>query len=157
MAILEDKIKFLKTTVIPFLKSLDPNAKGLWGVMTPQQMVEHLVLSVKVSNGKINGKLYTSPDNLPKYQEFIKSEKEFRPNTKNPLLKDTPPPHHYPSYEAAVQKLETELNDFFAYFEKNPNATLIQPIFGELNYEGWIQMHYKHLMSHLKQFGLTLK
>ena len=32
--------------------SIDANAQPLWGKMTPQQMVEHLVENVQYTNGK---------------------------------------------------------------------------------------------------------
>jgi oxepin-CoA hydrolase/3-oxo-5,6-dehydrosuberyl-CoA semialdehyde dehydrogenase len=35
------------------LRKLTPDAKPLWGSMTPQQMVEHITMTVKASNGKV--------------------------------------------------------------------------------------------------------
>jgi len=32
--------------------------------------------------------------------------------------------------------------------------TTLHPVFGELNFEEWILLHYKHVTHHLKQFGL---
>ena len=84
-----DKLIFLKTELPKLLHTLNPDAKGNWGVMNGQQMVEHFAESVSFATGKNNQNLYTPPEHLPKYKEFVMSERHFKPNTKNALLADT--------------------------------------------------------------------
>jgi len=43
---------------------------------------------------------------------------------------------------------------FYLYLATNPAKTLMNPMFGELNYEQQISILYKHTRHHLKQFGL---
>ena len=43
-----------KADVISKLKSLKVDQQPEWGIMTPQHMVEHLIVSTKMSNGGLN-------------------------------------------------------------------------------------------------------
>jgi hypothetical protein len=66
-----------------------------------------------------------------------------------------PLPMHYPSMEAAISKLQTELNYFVAVYHQNPFFTIINPIFGELDFDANVQLLHKHAVHHLRQFGLV--
>jgi len=57
--------------------------------------------------------------------------------------------------EEAVKDVEQQTADFISYFETHKGATLMTAFFGELNYEEWLHLFYKHAMHHLKQFGLS--
>ena len=48
---------FFKTDLIDKLKQLEDNQKPLWGIMTPQHMVEHIIGSWLISNGRFQVKL----------------------------------------------------------------------------------------------------
>ena len=39
------------------------------------------------------------------------------------------------------------------YFKNNPAAKTSHPVFGDLDFEEWVLLHYKHVTHHLKQFG----
>ena len=135
------------------LRKLDTNDKGSWGLMNAQQMVEHFILSVKNASGKFPHDVVTPAEHLEKFKSFLHSDKPFRENTKNPLMGD-PLPVHYPSMQAAIDKLELELKYFEDVFRKDPSLTTINPIFGELDFEGNVQLLHKHAIHHLTQFGL---
>jgi hypothetical protein len=66
-----------------------------------------------------------------------------------------PPEEKHSSILSAVSELEKEIADFIEFFEDKPGRTLVNPIFGELDFEGWVQLLYKHARHHLKQFGLV--
>ncbi|RTL57363.1 MAG: DUF1569 domain-containing protein [Sphingobacteriales bacterium] len=150
----EQKLKFLQEDFIPLIKHLAPDAKGKWGKMDGQQMVEHVTDFFKFSTGKLQYPLVTPADLLPKYKAFLLSEKEFRENTKAPILPDEPFPHRNKVMHTAVAELETEVNDFFTSFKDDAEKTALHPVFGDLNFEEWVQLHHKHVVHHLKQFGL---
>ncbi|HET9057319.1 MAG TPA: hypothetical protein VFN30_10795 [Chitinophagaceae bacterium] len=150
----EQKLDFLKNNFIPLAKQLPPNAKGKWGKMNSQQMVEHVTDFFKISTGKINFGLVTPIEHLPKFKEFLLSEKEFRENTKAPVLPDEPLSLRNQSMQDAITELNNEVNDFFNYFKENPEIKTLHPVFGELNFAEWIQLHYKHVTHHLKQFAV---
>ena len=40
------------------INKLEPSAKPLWGMMTPQHIIEHLTTVIKVSSGKRQVKLF---------------------------------------------------------------------------------------------------
>ncbi len=153
---MQEQILFLKEQYIPVIRQADPSIQPQWGKMNFQQMVEHVSAFFKVSTKKIHFDLVSTPEHLVKLKEFLMSEKEFRENTKAPLsiIGEEPLPVHYATVEQAIDKLETEVNHFFNYFNEQTGTTSLHPVFGELNYEEWVRLHYKHVTHHLRQFGL---
>ena len=149
-----EKIFFLKEQFILLLQKLKGNEKGNWGKMNAQQMVEHVSGFFKVSTEKIHFPLTTPIEHLPKYKEFLLSEKEFHENTKAPVLPEEPLPLRNSNMQLALDNLQKDVNDFFEYFADDPSKTTLHPAFGELNFDEWVQLHHKHVIHHLKQFGL---
>ena len=82
------------------------------------------------------------------------SDKEFRENTKAPVLPEQPLPLQYSTMDEALDHLGKSVDDFFDFFKDDPTKTTLHPAFGELNFDEWIQLHHKHVTHHLKQFGL---
>jgi len=150
----QEKLSFLKDNFLYLLKDLPANASGKWGKMNGQQMVEHVCDFFRVSSGKIHFKLVTPHEHLPKFKEFLMSEKEFRENTKAPVLPAEPLPVRYATMQESLTELETELQSFFDYFSGDAEKKTLHPAFGELNFAEWVQLHHKHVIHHLKQFGI---
>lgn len=150
-----DKVQILQTKVIELLKNLPADAKGLWGVMNGQQMVEHLIDIVQVGNGKKSYPSILTPEHLAANKAFMLSEKPFRQNSRNAFLPEIPAPVHYLSMEEAINALEQETADFVEFFKSDPTKIQPTPIFGDLSYEEWVYLLYKHTYHHLKQFGLV--
>lgn len=153
---MQEQLRFLKEQYIPLILQADVNTQPKWGKMNFQQMLEHVTAFFKVSTHKIKFDLVSPPEHMPKLREFLMSDKQFRENTKAPLsiIGEEPFPVHYPSVEDAVNKLEKEVNHFFHFYDANPGVTAVHPVFGELNFEEWGRLHYKHVTHHLRQFGL---
>lgn len=149
-----NKLEFLKTDFPALLQNLKPDAKGAWGVMNGQQMVEHMAESISYATGKNNQALHTPAEFVAKAKEFAMSDKEFKPNTKNALMSETPAPVTKASMEEAIAEVRTEIQNFETYFENNKGATLMNSFFGELNFEEWTHLLHKHAVHHAKQFGL---
>ena len=154
---IEEKKAFISRHFIKSLAALPPDAKGKWGKMNLQQMVEHVTDFFNVSNGKIQLPLVTPEEHLPKLKAFLLSDKEFRENTKAPaeILGEDPAPVRNETMELAVIKLEKSIVHFFDHFHNNPSVTTLHPVFGPLHFEEWILLHYKHVLHHAKQFGLA--
>ena len=150
----EQKLTFLTDKFIPLLKNLPASAIGKWGKMNGQQMVEHVAGFFKVSTGKIHCPLVTPVEHLPKYKEFLLSEKEFRENTKAPVLPEEPMPLRFATMQEAVDDLEKEVKEFVRKFSSGEINIAQHPVFGDLNFEEWVLLHYKHVVHHAKQFGL---
>lgn len=151
---MNNKLTFLLITYPQLLRKLDPKTKGLWGKMNVQNMIEHMSDSLREANGKTLRTIVTPEANLSKMKEFLMSEKEFRPNTKNTMMGEEPLPLRNSSVIEAIDELEKELKDFEKYFIANSDSTITNPFFGDLNFEEWIQLLHKHAIHHLKQFGV---
>jgi hypothetical protein len=148
------KLQFLLEDFPELLKSLPADARGKWGVMNGQQMVEHFIQTTLVAAGKIHLQLYTPIDRLPAMQEFLFSDTPFKENTKNPLLPDVPAPTRLPDMATAISELQRALQAFLSAYEFDHSREILNPIFGPLDFAGQIQLLFKHAHHHLKQFGL---
>lgn len=149
-----DKLNFIKTEFPKLLQNLNPEAKGEWGVMKGQQMVEHMTDSVSQATGKNNQKLHTTPDLVGRYKDFAMSDKEFKPNTPNALLSDLPSPITKATIKDAIAEYNYQITAFINYFETNRGAIITNPFFGDFNFEEWTHLLHKHAIHHSKQFRL---
>jgi len=148
------KLNFISNTVPDLLLQLRPEQKGNWGVLNAQQMVEHLIDSVSIANGKRPEILLTPLENLERLRSFILSEKPFKENTKNIQMPEIPVPLINSNMQDAIAALKIELLDFINVFENKPLKTITNPFFGELNFEEWTFLLNKHFEHHCKQFSL---
>jgi hydroxymethylglutaryl-CoA reductase len=150
----QEKEHFVKVTTPKLLENLRSKANPWWGKMNAQQMVEHLSDSLRNSTEKILFPLTTPADKLESSKNFLMSEKEFKPETKHPFLKEEPAPCRNSNILDAYTEFTNELTEFSTFFKNNPGRQTIHPGFGSLNYEEWIQCLHKHFLHHLKQFDL---
>jgi hypothetical protein len=130
--------------------------KPIFGEMTPQHMVEHLILTVRISTRKEPQKHYFPSEKEQKIKAFvIGTDNDMPIGFKSPILPpDGLPALKYSNLTDAIDNLKTELNDFDDYFRNNPLDKPINPTMGELNYQEWVRFHNRHFMHHFKQFGL---
>ncbi|HNU86660.1 MAG TPA: DUF1569 domain-containing protein [Ferruginibacter sp.] len=151
-----EKLNFIKTEFVPKVRTLSADTAGKWGKMNGQQMAEHVTAFFNVSIEKIKFPLVTPVEQLPRFKEFLLSDKQFRENTKAPtdVIGEEPLPLRYENMEQAIDKLAASVANFETYFNNNPGKKTMHPVFGELNFEEWILLHYKHVTHHLRQFGL---
>ncbi|MES2775468.1 MAG: DUF1569 domain-containing protein [Bacteroidota bacterium] len=150
----EQKLDFLQNKLISLAEKIDPDQKPAWGKMSAQHMLEHVAKFFEVSTNKRHFDLVTPVEYLPKYKEFLWSDKEFRENTKAAMLPEEPEPLMYENYNDALQFLKQEVSQFFSFFKDQPALTTQHPAFGDLNFEEWVQLHHKHVIHHLRQFGV---
>ena len=152
-----EKFIFISEGALKKTEGLREDMKPAWGVMNAQEMTEHLADFFDVSSEKIKTKLYTPEEHLPKYMEFLMSEKPFKENTKAPaeLLGEKPLPLRFGSLEEAKDNLKNSVRHFIAHFDNDELKRTLHPAFGMLNYDEWIRLHYKHVVHHLNQFGIN--
>lgn len=137
------------------LKTLLEDTKPEWGIMTPQHMVEHLCDAVKISNGKLVNLDCMNPDEkLPILKRFLNSSRPLPQNFVNTVVGSELKPLANHNLKEAISELEKEISEIDVFFELNSDAKPINPTFGPLNKEEWIQFHKKHFRHHMKQFGL---
>ncbi len=151
-----EKENFLRTKLVPLLQRIDPATPPRWGKMSLQQMIEHFGGdALRNASGRLKFEtILTPPEKLQSMREFMFSDKPFRENTKNPLMKEEPAPIRYKTIQAAIGALQQELIFFFETFEKDPQLITRNPFFGDLNFEQNVQLLHKHALHHLKQFGV---
>ena len=138
------------------LERLATDTPASFGIMTPQHMVEHLTLTVKISYNRI------------KIPEFDLSEKQKLQKT---ALLDTalefPKGVFAPGMKAgeliplrnknlseAKEQLLDSISAYHTYFASNPTVTTVHPRFGQLTYAEWERFHPKHFKHHFEQFGI---
>lgn len=150
----QDKASFIKTTFPEWISDLSADTAPLWGKMNVQQMVEHVTGFFKVSTDQLHFPLVTPEEHLPKFKEFLLSDKQFRENTKAPVLPEEPLPVREADLNAAKTSMKKAIENFFAFYELHTDKKIPHPVFGPLNFEEWILLHYKHVTHHARQFGL---
>lgn len=148
------KFNFIKEGFPSLVDNLAPGTTGKWGKMNAQQMIEHVADFFKISTRKITMPFVSSPEHLEKLRAFLYSDTAFRENTRAPVLPDEPFPIRNSSLNDAVIELKNEINDFVQLFEHSKGLITQHPVFGDLNFEEWVLLHYKHVVHHAKQFGL---
>jgi hypothetical protein len=136
------------------LLPLEPDKKPLWGKFSAQAMVERLIDSVVISNGKFQLPCLFEGLELEERRKFLWSGAPFPKNIQNPFVENRP--LRAPSLAAATKKLTQELDIFHQYFTDNPESTFIHPFFGELKYQDWIYFHIRHFTHHFIQFELII-
>ena len=150
------KLDFICKDYVHLMNGLPAETKGKFGKMNIQQVVEHLSDVFKISSGKLKLNLVTPVEHLPRYMDFLYSDKEFRENTKAPanILPEEPAVVRLASIGEALAELQHEINAFANFFSNNPGKKTLHPVFGDLNFEEWVLLHYKHVRHHLRQFGV---
>lgn len=152
----QEKLKFVTKDCLALFNKVKADADGNWGKMNGQQMVEHVAAFFYVSTEKIKFPLVTPVEHLPKYKEFLLSDKEFRENTKAPVsvIGEDVLPLRFSTMEEALENLNKSIVAFENHFANDMNKKTLHPVFGELNFEEWVLLHDKHVRHHLRQFGM---
>lgn len=139
---------------LTLLDGLQTDTKQLWGKMSAQHMIEHLILAVRTSNGKLNLGCSNSSERLPVLKKFLLSSRPLPRGFINPIIGEDLRLLEYASLDEAKKVLAVEVNDYYKYFEEDPNAVLTNPTFGELTKDEWEVFHEKHFTHHFGQFGI---
>lgn len=139
------------------LQALPADQAPLWGTLTPQHMVEHLAFTMEFSNGKRLMTLVIPEEKALKAKaRLLDPEWQMPVGFKAPFMPaDSLPPLQFSSKAAAIDALLQQMNDFYDFYARNPEATSVHPYFGTLNQAEWEIMHHKHFGHHLRQFGVA--
>ncbi len=150
------KENFLKNEYLPLIKSLDAQSMRKWGKMNVHQMIEHMAAAFRMGSKRdIYTSILTPDERIQKMQAFVLSDTPFKENTKNILLPDEPLPYTSELIEESIKDLQNEVEYFFTFWNENPEITVRNPFFGDLDYAHWIGLLYKHAWHHLNQFGIS--
>lgn len=142
---------FNREALHQLLLRLRPDAIPVWGKMTAQQMVEHMIEQVRYSYEKLTF-VFDVPDDEARRakQEWIYTDAQIGPNL---VLGPLPAANEYPDLHTAIEQLMAELEDFDRYF-KTAGTVVNHGAFGPMDYNEWLIWHGKHLAHHFRQFGL---
>jgi hypothetical protein len=145
---------FLKHTLIDAIDSLTEQIQPLWGKMSAQHMVEHLMWAFELSTGKVKIHRDIPEDIIKRPKKFLYDNRPTPRNFKNPVLSENPSPLRFSSLADSQSALCRELNQFFEYIVDRPEAIHNHPLLGPLGTEEWERTHFKHCYHHLLQFEL---
>jgi hypothetical protein len=144
-----------KELIFSRLKNLTEDSHREFGIMTPQHMVEHIILTVKLSYGRIKiPEFEPNEKQLMQKQALIYSDISFPRGIRAPGIGDQLLALRFSDLDNAKLELQKSLNEYNAYFKSNPEAKTIHPRFGNLTYQEWELFHDKHFDHHFGQFGI---
>lgn len=143
---------------LQLIDTVQADTKGHWGVMSAQNMVEHLGgLIYATAKGKTGMQLMLPPEQAAKSKgRFFSSYYPFPKNVTMPGSEDkqkAAPPHRYTSIGEAKDKLKTASQLFLQHYQDHPQQASMHGYFGDLTNEEWLAFHVKHVEHHLIQFG----
>lgn len=137
------------------LKRLLDETPAQFGIMTPQHMVEHLTITMKLSSGRIKlPEFEPNEKQLMQKQALIYSDIEFPKGVRAPNSNGELMELRFPDLDTAKEKLVQSIQEYKEVFEKNPDFKSIHPRFGFLTHEEWEKFHQKHFRHHFGQFGI---
>ena len=150
-----NKETFLRKEFPDCLEGVKGNPSPLWGKMTFQGMIEHMSESIAMGYGKYRYPKQVDDIALEKLRSFMLSDKVFRPGTPNSIIGDNPLPLRFNSTSEAIRDLRSSIEEFFKFYETNPEVETENPFFGMLNKDQWVHLLCKHAWHHLNQFGIV--
>lgn len=78
--------QYLQEDATGSLAELTTDHSAAWGKMTPQHMVEHLIITFKMSIGKINIPIITKEEDWPKTKAYLMKDSPMRRNVPSLLV-----------------------------------------------------------------------
>lgn len=146
--------QYLKEILFQKLRTLRSDSQPKWGIMSAQEMVEHLSSLFLFTIEKIKGvSFFDEEKTLRGYNYAIRDKQPFKKEIKIPGL-EKPQPLRFKSLEEAIAVLEDLVGKFYAFFADDKNKKTRHPALGLLNFEEWEWNQYSHARHHLTQFGL---
>jgi oxepin-CoA hydrolase/3-oxo-5,6-dehydrosuberyl-CoA semialdehyde dehydrogenase len=145
---------FFQEVLPKCIDTLRESVEPVWGKMSAQHMVEHLILSFQMSTDKLDLECNTPERKRVKLQAFLNINRPMPKDFINPVAGTELLDLQYQNLRQAKEGLKEEVQYYLAYYKNNPEITQINPTFGELNSEQWEKFHFKHCFHHLSQFNL---
>jgi hypothetical protein len=146
-----NELLFLKLKPVELLTD---EKKALWGKMNAQQMVEHLIDFLEMSNGRIEAELITPFKKIESVKKSLLSNRPLAEIIELDLFPHEPKPFKTNNMFFAKQTLYEEVIEFYKFFDITSYAAPMHPIFGRLSKKEWEIFHVKHFNHHFSQFGL---
>lgn len=139
--------------VLPIFDKLTETTPALWGSMSSQRMVEHLVDVIRIATGESPQGLLIDEEKLPSMLRFLESDKPMAKEIQVPFATADMPLRNE-ELALAIDEYTEAWISFEELYETNTDLTHVHPYYGPLNYVQWKRLHAKHLTHHFQQFGL---
>lgn len=136
--------------IIERIEKLTSSSTLLWGKMTVDQMLKHCQAPIDVAFGDLKMKPNFIFLLLGKLFKRMILNNDFKKNSTTApefIVKDPQ------NFDEVQQELIKRVKRF-ATEGINVIKNQKHPFFGNMTYEEWDTLHYKHLDHHLKQFGV---
>ncbi|GHE52066.1 hypothetical protein [Roseivirga thermotolerans] len=146
--------QYLKKDAPIHLADLTEESAATWGKMTPQHMVEHLIITFKMSVGKINIPIVTQEEEWPATKAYLMKDSPMRRNVPSPVGNNELLPLRFPDLHTAKTKLLEETLSFLEFAREQPDFIANHPFGGPMKASEWLLFHRKHFKHHFIQFGL---
>lgn len=150
---MQDKLYYFTHTYIDQLHAIPELTTPVFGKMNVHQMIEHMSYAFRQATGLIPLTPHHDASTTEKMYQFMMSDKPFKDNTPNPYLPDMPPPPVTASVRVAIQQLQHDIDKFIDVFVQQPELRVQNPFFGNLNFNEWQHLLFKHAQHHLRQFN----
>lgn len=149
-------VEINRNNVSGFLSKLTEQSKAVWGILTPQHLVEHIEKGFRIASGEIQDfEIDTPAEHLAKVQEMVYNYKPMPKGFKHPLMeKESLDQLIHPDLASAKVKMLEAWDAYDAYFKVNPDAETQNAVFGRLDKFGWDLLNTKHFNHHFEQFGI---
>ena len=147
------KIEYFQVEYLRILSSIEPSTKPVFGKMNVHQMIEHMSYAFRQASGLMPSAAINDEETTQKMFQFMMSDKPFRDNTPNPYLPNEPAPAVCPTIQESISVLAKDIQTFFSTFGNDQEKRILNPFFGNLNFEEWTHLLHKHAHHHLRQFN----
>ncbi len=150
----EEVAQFLSVDFPHLLRQLSADAKPVWGLMTPQHMVEHLIVTYKMSIGRIKIPVISAVEDQPRLKAYLMKDRPMRRSVPSPTGDNKLQPLRSASLQEAVDKAIKETDSFLRFAEEQPDFMADHPYGGSMRADEWLFFHRKHIKHHFIQFNL---
>lgn len=147
-------VKFLSEEFPALLNQLSADAKPVWGLMTPQHMVEHLIVTYKMSIGRIRIPVVSAVEDHTRLKAYLMKDSPMRRSVPSPTGRNELQPLRSDSLKEAIEKVVRETEHFLKFSEEQPDFMANHPYGGPMRADEWLFFHRKHIKHHLIQFNL---
>lgn len=152
---MEGFLKFPLEEIWQLLATLKPETPAAWGIMSAQNMVEHLILPLRIARGELPISVVTPEDKVERVKNLmLLGTAPLKKGFAAPFLPEGKLPHQFENLELAIAALKNEVEIFISFYETYQGENSSHPVFGPLNKEEWHLFQSKHFTHHFTQFGL---
>jgi len=147
--------EFDRRVLVRAIAELTADSQSRWGLMKPQQMLEHLAWTYRLSTGKEQVDCKLPAADRERMKRFLYTAAPTPLNFPNPVLTNGLPALKHGTLSDARTALCEEIEFFWKRPAQSARELHIHPLFGPIDAEEWSRTHYKHGFHHLMQFGLV--